>query len=111
MYILCIFYILFIFVSLSILAEWIKDTNSAMIYEHAAGRDHIFYVIPVKSILGKLPVVPVGDTGTIPFSMRGERARYLDGARYDREMGKGDGTRWWFVNNWAMSSSREIPRK
>ena len=26
----------------------------------------VFYVLPVESILGKLPVVPVGDTGTIP---------------------------------------------
>ena len=30
----------------------------------------VFYVLPVESILGKLPVVPVGDTGTIPYSMR-----------------------------------------
>ena len=36
-----------------------------MIYERAIGKETIFYVIPVKSILGKLPVVPVGDTGTI----------------------------------------------
>jgi hypothetical protein len=30
----------------------------------------ILYVIPVDSILGKQPVVPIGDTGTIPHSMR-----------------------------------------
>ncbi len=30
----------------------------------------VFYVISVESILGKLPVVPIGDTGTIPFAMR-----------------------------------------
>ncbi len=30
----------------------------------------VFYVLPVESILGKLPVVPIGDTGTIPYSMR-----------------------------------------
>ncbi len=29
----------------------------------------VFYVLQVESILGKLPVVPVGDTGTIPYSM------------------------------------------
>ena len=80
-----------------------------MIYERSMGREHIFYVVPVKSILGKLPVVPVGDTGTIPYAMRGERARDLPGAKCDQEMGKGDGTRWWFVNNWAMAWSREIP--
>ena len=30
----------------------------------------VFYVLPIKSILGKLPVVPVGDTGAIPYSQR-----------------------------------------
>ena len=84
-----------------------------MMYECESEPHEILYVIPVKSILGKLPVVPVGDTGTIPHTMRGgERARDLKGAaRCDREMGKGDGTRWWFVNNWAMGWSREIPSK
>ena len=28
------------------------------------------YVVPIQSVLGKFPVVPVGDTGTIPHSMR-----------------------------------------
>jgi hypothetical protein len=36
-----------------------------MIYEHESGPNDELYVIPVKSILGKLHVVPVGDTGTI----------------------------------------------
>ena len=63
-----------------------------MIYEREGGDREVLYVIPVESILGKLPVVPVGDTGTIPHTMRGggERARDLVGARCDREMGKGD---------------------
>ena len=85
-----------------------------MIYERESGPHEILYVIPVWSILGKLPVVPVGDTGTNPYTMCGaERARDLVGARCDREMGKDDGTRWsrWFVNTWAMGWSREIPRK
>ncbi len=105
------------FVNTSLLAECIEAVDSAMIYERESGPNEImifllFYVIPVKSILGKLPVVPVGETGTIPFTMRvAERARDLSGARCDREMGNGDGNRCWFVNNWAMSWSREIPRK
>ena len=41
----------------------------AMIYERRIGQE-VFYILPVSSILGKLPVVPVGNTGTIPFSMR-----------------------------------------
>ena len=33
-------------------------------------RNPILYVIPIQSILGKLPVVPVSDTGTIPHHLR-----------------------------------------
>ena len=43
--------------------------GSRIVYE----LDHkkpILYVIPVESILGKLPVVPVGDTATIPHRLR-----------------------------------------
>ena len=31
---------------------------------------HVMYVLPITSILGRLPVVRAGDTGTIPFSYR-----------------------------------------
>ena len=40
--------------------------------------------------LGKLPVVPVGDTGTIPYSMRQHAADYV-GAALDRREEPGDG--------------------
>ena len=53
-----------------------------------------FKVLPVKSILGKLPIVPVGDTGTIPYSMRQHAADFVDAA--SRE-GAGDGSRWWYT--------------
>ena len=33
-------------------------------------RNHILYVTQIESILGKLPVVLVGDTGTIPHCLR-----------------------------------------
>ncbi len=51
-----------------------------------------FYVLPVETILGKLPVVPVGDTGTIPYSMR-QHAADVVGAAFDTREGAGDGSR------------------
>ena len=32
-------------------------------------RKPVLHVIPIQSILGKLAVVPVGDTGTIPYHL------------------------------------------
>jgi hypothetical protein len=33
-------------------------------------------VIPITSVLGRLALVPVGDTGTIPYSMRQEASTF-----------------------------------
>ena len=55
---------------------WIDRVNSAMVYERKSNKQ-VLYVLPITSILSKLPLVPVGDTGTIPFrvSMLGEGQR------------------------------------
>jgi hypothetical protein len=64
----------------------------------------ILYVIPVESILDKLPVVHVGDTGTIPHRLRNHFSR----APGDSRPGSGDGCRMWFVNSWAFGWSRDM---
>ena len=64
------------------------------------------------SILGRLPVVPAGDTGTIPFSYRDS---YCNGAhrynhnlaRADSSAGAADGSPIFFVNSWALGWSRD----
>ena len=58
--------------------------------------NQVFYVLPVESILGKLPVVPVGETETIPYCMR-QHAEDFVGAAFDTSItrqGAGDGSRW-----------------
>ncbi len=49
--------------------EWLLACRSCIVYERRPD-NQVFYVLPVVSILGKLPVVPVGETGTIPYCMR-----------------------------------------
>ena len=49
-----------------------------MLYERRQNKQ-VLYVIPISPILGKPPLVPVGDTGTIPFSMQDE-LHEVDGA-------------------------------
>ena len=85
------------------LSGWLESVGSRVLYE----LDHkkpILYVIPIESILGKLPVVPVGDTGTIPHRLRNR----FEGAPGDRREGSGDGCRMWFVNSWALGWSRDM---
>ena len=63
-------------------------------------------MLPVSSILGKLPVVPVGNTGTTPFSMRHSAEDFV-GTAFDGAEEAGDGCRWWYVNTWGLGWSRE----
>jgi hypothetical protein len=85
--------------------EWLLDCRSRIVYERRPD-NRVFYVLPVESILGKLPVVPVGDTGTIPDCMRQHEEDFF-GAAFDIREGADDGSRWWNINTWALSWSRE----
>ena len=81
-------------------ADWLDKCNSKIIYEQRM-QSLVLYVVPISSILGRLALVPVGDTGTIPFSMHHEKPDF-DGATCDSKNGAGDGNRWWYVNSNAM---------
>ena len=66
-------------------------------------------MLPVEDILGKVPVVPVGPTGTIPFSMQGHAQDFVN-AIFDNSEGAGDGSRWWYINSWALGWSAVVAR-
>ncbi len=85
--------------------EWPLDCRSRIVYERRPD-NQVFYVIPVESNTGKLPVVQVGDTGTIPYCMR-EHAEHFVGAVFDTREGTSASSRWWYINTWALSWSRE----
>jgi hypothetical protein len=69
--------------------EWLLICRSCIVYERRPD-NQVFYVLPVESILGKLPVVPVGEIGTIPYCIDD-----FAGAVFDTREGAGDGSRWW----------------
>ncbi len=92
-----------------VLAGWLKsigrldEFGSQIVYE-LDHRKPVHYVIPVEHILRKLPLVPVGDIGTIQHHLR----NLFPGAPGDRKPGAGDGCRMWFVNSWAMAWSHDM---
>jgi hypothetical protein len=50
--------------------------------------DQVLYVLAVQSVLGKLPVVQIVDTGSIPFAMRQHvEDRDFVGAAFDTREG------------------------
>jgi hypothetical protein len=51
------------------LANWLDQCDSKIVFERHM-QSQVLYVVPITSILGRLALIPVGDTGTIPFTMR-----------------------------------------
>jgi hypothetical protein len=74
-------------------SAWVDSHQSSTIYERRE-QAQVLYVITVSSILGRLPVVPVGEKGTIPYDMRRESSDF-PGASCDKSQNSGDGCRWW----------------
>ena len=74
-----------------------------MVYE-VDYKKPILYVVPIQSIMGKLPLVPVGDTGNIQYSMRNA----FSGAPCDRRPDAGDGCRMWFGIGMVCNKSHGI---
>ena len=77
--------------------------GSKLIYETSPGKE-VVYVLPITSVLGRLPVVRAGDSGTIPFGYRNgcrnsahRYNHYL--ASDDSSSGAGDSCPMYFVNS------------
>ncbi len=77
--------------------------DSLIIYERKF-QSNVFYVIPVISMSGRLPVAHVGETGTIPYSMHSEAADF-PGASCDSKKNTSDGCIWWYINTWALKGA------
>ena len=78
-----------------LIAGWLESGGSRIVYELDYQKP-VLHVIPIQSILGKLPVVPIGDTRTILYHLH----NVFPGAPGDHRPGSGDGPgcRMWFVN-------------
>jgi hypothetical protein len=80
-------------ISIMCLAGWLKLIGAQILYE-LDHRKPVFYVIPFENILGKLPLVPVSDTGTIQHHLH----NLFPGAPGDSRPGAGDRCKMRFVN-------------
>ena len=91
----------------SVAGNWLFKSESHRLYEMDAQLPRL-YVMPMTCLLGKLSVILAGNTGTIPYSMRGRAAEYYPGGKCDSSEGKGDGSRLYYVNPWTMRWSQII---
>ena len=64
--------------------------------------DPVLYVVPLSHILGKLPLVPAGDNGTIPREMHSRKDVFYPLGMCDRQRSPGTGSPLFYINSWAM---------
>ena len=76
---------------------------------YAPGPDPVVYEVPLSHILGRLPLLPAGDTGTIPYSMTDRKAACFEHGICDRDGKPGSGSRLFFINSWAMLWPTDYP--
>ena len=69
----------------------------------------VVYIVPVTDILGRLALVPYGETGTIPYDWR-DLARFYPKGVCDRQGTPGSGSKLFYISSWAMIWPSDHPR-
>ena len=59
--------------------------------------------------LGRLPLIPAGDTGTVPHSMHGVMPASYPGGECDKKDQPGTGSALFYINSWAMVFPSDHP--
>ena len=62
----------------------------------------VVYIVPTTSILERLPLIPVGDHGTIPAVMRNHKKDLFVSGKCDDIGRPGTGSKLYYINSWAM---------
>ena len=68
------------------------------------------WVVPISSILGRLPLMPLGDTGTIPRSMATRKQASFPEGICDTLNEPGSGSACFYINSWAVVLQSDHPK-
>ena len=67
------------------------------------------WIVPITNILGRLPLVPAGQTGTIPYSMHARQQACFKHGECDKADEPGTGSLLFHINSWAMVFPSDHP--
>jgi len=71
----------------------------------------VLYIVPITSILGRLPLIPAGDHGTIPAALRGSKRDLFRLGKCDEDRQPGTGSKLFYISSWAMCWPTDHPKK
>ena len=77
----------------------------------AAHTKRVVYIVPTTSILGRLPLIPVSDHGTIPAVMRNRKKDLFEYGKCDGNGHQGTGSKLYYINSWSMCWLSDHPKK
>ena len=71
----------------------------------------VVYIVPLSHILGRLPLLPAGNYGTIPRSMSHRKDACFPRGICDRQGQPGSGSPGplYYINTWAMTWPTDYP--
>ncbi len=71
----------------------------------------VVYIVPITSILGRLPLIPEGDHCTIPAALRGRKRELFPLGKCDEDGWPGIGSRLYYISSWTMCWPTDHPKK
>jgi hypothetical protein len=71
----------------------------------------VVYIMPITSILGRLPLIPAGDHGTIPAELRGRKQELFPLGKCDEDAQPATNSRLYYISLWAMCWPTNHPKK
>jgi hypothetical protein len=71
----------------------------------------VVYIVPIASILGRLPLIPAGDHCTIPAALRGSKLELFPLGKCHEDGQQGTGSRLYYISSWAMCWPTDHPKE
>ena len=90
---------------------WSKAGESGTKLLYQPKPDPVIYIVPISFILGRLPLAPAWDHGTIPASMRHRQRELFKYGRCDEIRQPGSGSALYYINAWAMCWPSDHPKR
>ena len=79
---------------------WWRESGTKKLYQPEPRP--VVYIVPITSILGRLPLIPAGDHGTIPAAVRNRKKELFEYGKCDESARPGTGSKLYYINSWAM---------
>ncbi len=96
----------------------IKGTDPCWLLPGVSGTKQLYepdkpvvYIVPIASILGRLPLIPAGDHGTIPAALRGRERELFPLGKCDDDGRPGTGSKLYYISSWAMCWPTDHPKR